>query len=163
MAKLLKQSLKMLVFPYYLSNTRKRYKFTVDCSETQAQVFWNTHNTFLLNFFTIKRAMDFLIPSTTPLGDLGQKRLRFCCALAAHSTSLCQANGTRACSPLLCPPPTPSSYVQSQRMPQQIYLWRHFVSLILRIHRNICVIHHSLLQETFFILHLKQGKKSDRL
>lgn len=48
----------------------------------------------------------FWVPALTPLGDLGQKRLRFCPALAAHSTSLCQANVTGACSPpcalLLC-------------------------------------------------------------
>lgn len=73
MAKLLKQPTKMQFFTYSLSNIRKRYKFTLDYSETQAQVFRNTHNVFPRNFLTIKKAMDFLIPSTIPLGDLGQR------------------------------------------------------------------------------------------
>lgn len=63
--------------------------------------------------------------------------------------------GSGSCNSSMQPPPVPFSYMHSQQTPQQIYLWRHFVSLILRIHRNICIIHHSLLQETFFILHLK--------
>lgn len=45
----------------------------MDYPETQAQVFWNTHNIFPLNIFTIKKATDFPIPRALPLGDLGQR------------------------------------------------------------------------------------------
>lgn len=77
---------------------------------------------------------------------------------AAHSTSLCHTSATPAFSTL----PLSFSCGHEQQIPQQIYLWRHFISLILRIHRNISIIHHSFLQKTFFILHLKQGEKKIR-
>lgn len=63
----------MQFLTYPLSNIRKTQKFAVDYSENQVQVFRNTHNIFPLNFLTIKKATDFLIPSTIPLGDLGQR------------------------------------------------------------------------------------------
>lgn len=157
MAKLLKLSMKMQFFPYSLSNIRKRFKFNVHYSENQAQVFWNTHNVFLLNY---QESNGFSDSQHYTSGRSWPKRPCFCCALAASQHQPVPG----WCNSSMQPPPVPFSYMHSQQIPQQTcYLWRHFVSLVLRIHRNICIIHHSLLQETFFILHLKQGKKSDRL
>lgn len=96
--------------------------------------------------------MDFLIPRSWP------KWPCFCCALAAHSIIHLPVPGK--CNLSMHPP---FSYMHAQQIQQHIYLWRHFIGLIPRIHSNIGIIHHSLLQETFFILHLKQGEKSDKL
>lgn len=63
--------------------------------------------------------------------------------------------GPGSCDLSMQPPPVAFSYKHSQQTAQQIYLWRHFISLVLRIHSSTCIVHHSLLQEAFFILHLK--------
>lgn len=126
---------------------------TADYSESEACMFWNKDSIFSLNF---KKWIFFFSQHCTSERFCPETYFSF--DPAAHSTSLCHTSATPAFSTL----PLSFSCGHEQQIPQQIYLWRHFISLILRIHRNISIIHHSFLQKTFFILHLKQGEKKIR-
>lgn len=117
-----------------------------DSSKPRHKCF-ETLNIFPFNFLPIKKAINFLIPSTRYRQIMARENMILLCPCSSQHQP-----GPGSCNSSMQPPPVPFSYMYSQQTPRQIYLWRHLVSLVLRIHRNTCIIHHSLLQETFFIL-----------